>query len=174
MTRAWLPILLLSVAASAQEEADTVYRWTDSAGELHYTNDPQTIPERYRSKARKTEGTEVGEITTDPATRPRPSQGDAEARGAADPAAEEVRWRAAFQQAHAEIARLEAEIAQDRETARSTPMIFTATGRWPAPEAQAAEQRIIENEPRLKEARGHLEDLERRARHEGVPFEWRR
>jgi len=46
-------VLLLLAGAPAGEE---VYTWTDTDGVAHYTNDANTIPQRYRDKAHTLDG----------------------------------------------------------------------------------------------------------------------
>lgn len=51
--------LLLTVSAlllPAAARADDVWSWTDSEGEVHYTNDVASIPERFRKSARSLGG----------------------------------------------------------------------------------------------------------------------
>jgi uncharacterized protein len=45
-----LPLLLAPMLAT-RGAAGPLYRWVDERGETHVTDDPQTIPERYRSSA---------------------------------------------------------------------------------------------------------------------------
>ena len=44
-----LAVFLFAVSAGAD-----LYEYTDSSGVTHYTDDPATIPEKYRSQARST------------------------------------------------------------------------------------------------------------------------
>jgi len=44
-------ILVLSLAFVVPSLAD-IYRWEDESGEVHFTDDPSTIPAKYRGKTR--------------------------------------------------------------------------------------------------------------------------
>jgi hypothetical protein len=44
---AWIALLLLALTPPALAD---IYRWEDEAGVLHFTDDPSSIPERYRGR----------------------------------------------------------------------------------------------------------------------------
>jgi len=44
---AWIALLLLAPTAPAVAD---IYRWEDEAGVLHFTDDPSSIPEKYRGR----------------------------------------------------------------------------------------------------------------------------
>lgn len=67
-------LLFLVLAAPSLAEADEVYRWVDEQGEVNYTNDPDTIPPRFRTKAKITRGAELGVL-------PAPQKGSDAAAG---------------------------------------------------------------------------------------------
>lgn len=54
-------VMLLSVAALAGE---TMYRWKDSKGQVHYTNDRASIPAG--AKWEITSGGDTGQLSTGP------------------------------------------------------------------------------------------------------------
>ncbi len=86
--RAVLFLLLWSAAALAQEQ---VWTWLDEKGEEHYTNDKSTIPEKFRAKARATEGDELSVVKTRdneaaPTAHSAPALSPAGAAGATKPA----------------------------------------------------------------------------------------
>jgi hypothetical protein len=55
-------LLFLVLVAPSLANADEVYRWVDDQGEVNYTNDPDTIPPRFRTKAKITKGAELGVV----------------------------------------------------------------------------------------------------------------
>jgi len=89
MVSALVALLLLS----ADPAGDVVYTWTDADGSAHYTNDVDSIPARYREKARTLDGQPVApkELTPTPPAPPdgKPAQLDEAQKPAARPAAEE-------------------------------------------------------------------------------------
>ena len=46
---AGIPLFLLSLAASSYAD---IYRWEDEAGVIHFTDDPSSIPVKYRGKSK--------------------------------------------------------------------------------------------------------------------------
>ena len=57
-------LLIAALGFSAVASAQSVYRWQDSAGEIHYTDDPTTIPKGATAVA--TEGEPISEMGPPP------------------------------------------------------------------------------------------------------------
>lgn len=165
--------LAVAVPAVAQETEDAgggVYRWTDQSGQDHYTDDPTTIPERYRKKATRTEGRELMEVTAEGVRT------SASSAGTYSPPVgpNEDAWRERFAALHKQIAALEAQLEKDRALVKnSVPQLWGGVPRT-APEVAEAQERIPTTEQKLAEARAALEELDREASREAVPREWRR
>lgn len=48
----WIVVILaLSLLLAAEIQGQTVYRWVDESGTIHFTDDPTHIPEKYRKEA---------------------------------------------------------------------------------------------------------------------------
>jgi hypothetical protein len=173
------------VAVVFPARADKVQRWVDEKGELHYTNAPSSIPPKFRSQARSTEGRPLASPGDD-APRAQPSLDEIEEvanptpERPERPEAREKRWREAFQAANEQIAKLEKQIASDRQALADPadaglPVARAAHGGIrPSPEYEAVRARLQAAEGDLVLARGRLEELERKAARESVPLEWRR
>lgn len=56
-----IPLLLVLLAAPAFAQ-DQVWTWKDETGEEHYTNDQSSIPEKFRKKAKATQGEELSVV----------------------------------------------------------------------------------------------------------------
>jgi hypothetical protein len=59
MRRAFLPavaVLALSLAFAAPSLAD-IYRWEDESGVIHFTDDPSSIPAKYKGRSREIQKT---------------------------------------------------------------------------------------------------------------------
>jgi hypothetical protein len=135
-----LPALLLLLAAGSAGE--DVYSWTDATGVAHYTNDPSTIPQRYRDKARTLDGQPASSAST--AAQPPPAESKAgageetpkaiPAKPSADRLEEsedesappplspgaaeklsEAGWRKRFQTANERLRRAELTLGRDKE-----------------------------------------------------------
>lgn len=177
--------------------AQPVYRWIDSEGVVHYTDDPRKLPPGV--KAERTEGAPIGEVTISgpepaPAVEPAPAPPPAEA----DERIAEREWRARFRAIHDRIRSLEDAIAADRKKLRDIdsglPVAGTYvcpqrvyglpsgvyTGGFPCfpsaidPEYQLTKDRLAANETALARAKEDLQELERQASFAAVPREWRR
>jgi hypothetical protein len=101
--------LFLATAASAQ----TIYRWTDARGTVHFTDDPANVPAG--AKVSTTQGEELSEMGQ-PArlTAPSPRPGaPVEIAQASTDAREEDYWRGLFRDAHEKVRELEDELAAD-------------------------------------------------------------
>jgi hypothetical protein len=125
-----LMIVLVAVPASAQ----TIYRWKDARGTLHYTDDPSTAPKGV--KVETTEGDELNSVTTSkdeaaaPAKKvaqqqqqqtsvvpvPPPPGGEAyEEAAEVEVESTEQYWRTSFREAREKIRSLEDQIATDEK-----------------------------------------------------------
>ncbi|MBX7100060.1 MAG: DUF4124 domain-containing protein [Myxococcaceae bacterium] len=193
MRAALATLLLLGFTASAQ----TVWTWTGADGEVHYTDDPGTIPPGV--KAQSTQGEPLGVLEVGPgasapkASPPPPPPPPPPASAAPRPGpGEEARWRKDFRAARESVALLEARVAQDRaalevnglpitaqnqcrRTVRTVGGVVTAWGPCvPRPDALTrAKLKLEQDEKALQVARQALEDLERRASEQAVPRAWR-
>lgn len=189
--RTALPILAVVLLSASMASAQAIYRWVDEQGEVHYTDDKESIPEAQRPKAKQTKGSEIG-LAPSPdgpresskrRSRPRAEESidpDQAAKAAAEAQVEQA-WRARFREAHDRIADLERTLAKDRKTLEnpgsaglplSKPDMY---GRiLPSAEFEQVRERVASGERRLAQAREALADLEREAAREAVPLEWRR
>jgi hypothetical protein len=76
----WIALSLLALTAPALAD---VYRWEDEAGVLHFTDDPSSIPEKYRGRVKdilktppsagKPGLSTIGNSTSPPSSSPAPS-----------------------------------------------------------------------------------------------------
>ncbi len=178
--------LLLSGTASAE-----YWRWTDDEGNVHYTDDATSIPEKHRKKANKTRGAERGALHSSdsdsgsnaneakqaPATSGTGTHIElSESRAKAD----EGKWRGRFRSARQRIAELEQaraalkRIVED-PAGSGMPVVRDPNGIMrPNPEYERSKARLEETELELARAKEDLANLERLAANAAVPLEWRR
>jgi DNA repair exonuclease SbcCD ATPase subunit len=70
----WIALVWLMWVSVSPALAE-IYRWTDDAGEVHLTDNPDTIPPAYRSRARASGlGTPATDATPSVEARPSPPQ----------------------------------------------------------------------------------------------------
>jgi Domain of unknown function (DUF4124) len=129
---------VLLAAGPAGEE---IYSWTDTSGVAHYTNDPATIPQRYRDQARTLDGHPVGAPEAPPKEPAAGSKSDASEEAAKPPSAkapperpeeleesappplspsvagtlDEAGWRKRFQKSTERVRRAELNLSRDKE-----------------------------------------------------------
>ena len=116
-------LVLLSLPAAAQ----TIYKWTDARGTVHYTDDPNSVPNN--ATLTTTEGAELTNIEAPKSQAPAATvQASASAQAADDRAAEQ-QWRAEFRQINEKIHRLEDEIAVDKKIV-DDPRRLPMTGQY--------------------------------------------
>jgi hypothetical protein len=189
LTRAVL-LAAWAVGSAPNANAQEVYSWTDAEGTTHFTDNPAAVPKGVR--AAPVAG--VGVSVVPGAPRP-PPPAPAEAapdagvvrirRERKDPAAEERGWREAFRAAHERVRQLEEAVAagvREVEEINGLPVrgrvqcanmgggcMGFSDPRW-----EQQRQQLERNRAELREARGALDELERRASAQSVPREWRR
>jgi hypothetical protein len=133
-----LPAVLVLLAAGPPGEE--VYTWTDADGSAHYTNDPTTIPQRYRDKARTLDGQPAAsseskppppadakagtqELAPKPPAAKPPEHTDEPLEESAPPplsisaaeALDEAGWRKRFVRATERVKRAELALSRDKE-----------------------------------------------------------
>lgn len=191
------------VASSAALAQDRIYKWTEPDGTVHYSNEPQRVPQT--GNAQETTGEEIGVLPTDPKPAPTPPSREqleerklvAEVRKAeadayrAEVEAESIQkrsdeqWRLAFRAAYEKIERLERELEEERAILQVAGMpVIGRTVIYVRPLAHngvviddrydRAKVRVPQLEREIVEARYELEELERRASFAGVPRNLRR
>jgi len=138
-------LCLLTVLSTAASAGDGVYRWVDARGEVHYTNDLDSLPGDV--VLTPVEGGELGVITSEPAPR---SKANAPPSLAAAPAPE-----------HLEVARVEAETRRANAEARRAELEIQRTQRdeedyWRG-SFREARRRILLVQDSLQRERAQLE-----------------
>jgi uncharacterized membrane protein len=196
-----LALLLLTVAVfllPALARADDVWVWTDAEGEAHYTNDPASIPERFRKSARAMGGEKSGgpEVTVvskgepkekdkgaEPMVAPLPPPPDPIETAIRPPRdeekASEQEWRSLFRKANDRVRRAERQIQRTRDALSKMPgSDFTsydyAGNVVVESRSQALKLQLEEDQRNLDDSREQLHDLERAAARDAIPLEWRR
>ena len=181
------PLLLAVALSAAPALADDIYRWVDASGEVHYTNNPSSIPPELKKGAKVTQGDDL--LVVQPVREPRaadkqkPSGPEAPPPSPGVPAPEasdEALWRDRFRKGREEISWLEAQAQADRAAlanpeAHGIGLAFKPGGGVvPNPELDRVKARLARTEQSLEDARRKLEELDRAASREAVPREWRR
>ena len=189
MSIRWLLVVVLfaSQAASAQ----VIYRWVDTEGVMHFTDDPASIPPKFRASASTMPAKELGVVLVKDTSTSEPPAGPGEtAKPSVAPAPDdrpsaeeeaaqsERKWRGAFKTLNRRIEELESSLVAERkrlETAANLAYYNAATGMYVSSgEADLIKEKIRKAELELKQAQEELQDLEREASRNSIPREWRR
>jgi len=184
----WL--VLVTLLGCGPAAAQPIYRWHDADGGMHFTDDPGTIPAKYRARSQILSAPEIGVVQVKagdgekdpkaaPATAPAPGPSYYEQREA-ERLALERQWRASFRAAYQKIEQLESSIKADQkrldDPAASGLVSFNAyNGQYvQSAELEQLRERVRRSEVDLKHAREDLEILDRDASRNSIPREWRR
>ena len=179
-------LLVVGLFGSLTVFAQVVYRWVDADGLMHFTDDPASIPPKYRASASKMAPPELGVVHVKEAqavepvdspqvTSPKPPE---PAEAEADPQQVERQWRGAFKALNRRVEELESSLVADRKllaTVAERATYNPVTGMYfPTNEGDQLRERIRKSELELKNAQEELQDLEREASRNSIPREWRR
>lgn len=162
----------LTVTATAE-----TYRWEDSKGVVHFTDDREKIPSKYRKKALERAGQEYGQQApaTEAARKPAPPPGPVDGAVSDTVAPNRDIWQSRFQSLRSEKTMLENRLTAKRQELTDAQWRRRKFAR-PANrvETTALEEEIIQTETRVREIDKALADLEIEASKAAVPLEWRR
>jgi hypothetical protein len=198
------PLALASALSLSAEAQAQIYKWVDSHGDVHYTDDPSTLPKQ--AKPRVTEGGDISRISSSlsdaaavvPAGARQPGPRRDADRATPEPPApggrEERFWRKRFLVAHERIARIQRQIEEVKRGAEVSglpvnaryvercTLSFTRNGEpkhcrqvlRDEDVQKRAERKVKALQEQLLDAELGLETLEREASERSVPREWRR
>lgn len=171
----YLVFVVLTIIAVSTAYAAT-YQWVDSAGVTHFTDDPDRVPAKYRSRARERESVKSEETSNAPAPQTAPV--------AENPAApvqrdvygghDESWWRSAFRDLRQEQKALQDKLPEKREqlvAIHRRRVIFQKASYREA--YNKLDQEIKDDEARIKALQDKLDALDQDATKAGVPKEWR-
>lgn len=187
-----LPWLLLSaLALGPAAHAQQIYRWVDGKGEVHYTNDPASIPKGV--KPTTTEGEDLSMVVhsdsgAEPAPSPRaqessppdsarpqgsPSASSDEAPRSWPAGAEQV-WRERFARARSKVEQVQRQLEAVTEGSAAQGCMGSPADCAPglSPEEEALAKRVKQLRDMLQSAQQRLDKLEQLARENDVPTEW--
>ena len=164
--------LLAGVMAMATVAFAGVYEWTDGQGGVHFTDNADNIPAKYRNKAREKELQPAIEIKNEPAQAVTPTvQSTPSPYGGHD----ETWWRASYSGLREEMKRIQANLpdkrAQLAQLRRKREIYQKPSGRIAYYDML---KEIERDEARVTELQKELADLDDKAAKAGVPLAWRR
>jgi hypothetical protein len=186
-------VLVVALLGAQTVLAQAVYHWVDGEGVMHFTDDPGSIPPKFRPAASRMQTQELGVVQTKEAPAPEgvevveqklvlepqaQPQAQPQAPAEPDPMQLERQWRSAFKVVNRKVEELESSLAAEKkrlETSMNQTVYNPLTGLYvPTNEAELIQERIRKAELELKQTRDELDDLERDASRHSIPREWRR
>jgi len=174
-----LPLLVLMYLAFPPSAPCAFFQWVDGQGVTHFTDNPDTIPERYRKRAQKLElsGEPAASrpAAAEPHPQPPPPTAQPEAPSGDYGGHPEAWWRDSFSLLRGELDTLQKDLA-DRQTKlvalrRKRALYMRAQDREAV---NAMQDAINADEVRLAQLQNQLAELEQRAAKAAVPVQWRR
>jgi hypothetical protein len=173
----WLLVIGLQVGALESISMAAMYKWEDSNG-VHFSDNPASIPGKYRNKAINLEPKESNAITDanrDVAVTPEPKQSQ-------PPPAQELKsadngrdyWVQRFTTIRSELKGLKEGLKGKKERMNEFRRKWLVTQRRAERQSlNLMEDEINRDEERITELERQLEALDAEAARNSVPFEWR-
>ena len=160
-------VLFMVAAADA-----ATYQWTDSLGGVHFTDNADNIPAKYRNKAREVAVTPEYEAPAQPqkqidspAAREKQSSHDGK---------DEKWWRSSFQALRNEMKIIQDNLPEKKAQLEELRRLRTI---YQKPSGRIAYydklNEIEQDEARVAELQKQLADLDTKASRAAVPMEWR-
>lgn len=171
-TLIWL-LLLLSLPALVKAE---IYRWVDGRGTVHYTDNPGSIPPKYRPKATiLDQGSaggqpEIKEVVEEPKEKekqPPAGREGTEKKQKVYGDKDEDAWRREFTRARSELQHTQDLLEERRKRLGDVDKLSRS-------QYLALQYDVTNLEKRLETLRGRLSELEQAANKAGVPPELRK
>lgn len=161
--------LFIAMFAFSVAQAE-VYQWVDRQGVVHFTDDLDNVPARYRKKVKTIESAAPGERPIPPAAAPAPAAKKAELYGGRD----QNWWSTTFRMARGELRTAREQLAGKQESLtalRRKRVIYQRTRDRIA--YNELKEEIGRDEEKIKQLQEKLANLESEADRAGVPPEWR-
>lgn len=195
----WLIGLLITMFTFTAVHA-AVYEWVDSQGGVHFTDDLDKVPARYRKAVKTREPVTGREAVAPPAPQqPSPPAAPPEKAVALPGGHDESWWRARFSSLRAEISNIQNNLPEKKETLTKLHRKWVISkGRTPKAGERlddvdsfvnksalstpgkhrvayyAMKAEIEGDQARIRGLEEQLASLDAEATRAGVPFEWRK
>lgn len=167
--------LFIAMFAFSVAQAE-VYQWVDGQGGVHFTDDLDKVPARYRKKVKTIESAAPGERPIPPAAAPAPvaTPAPAEKKPELYNGRDQNWWSTAFSVARDELRTAREQLAGKQESLtalRRKRVIYQRTRDRIA--YNELKEEIGRDEEKIKQLQEKLANLESEADRAGVPPEWR-
>ncbi|GAM11596.1 hypothetical protein OR1_03912 [Geobacter sp. OR-1] len=174
-----LLVFLMQMLIHENDSIAAMYKWEDSSGVVHFSDDPASIPAKFRNRVKNLEPKEVeipSDTTTETTVKPEQNELQQPSRpetSGLDKGKEY--WQVRYQSILGEMTRLKDGLKGKREQMNEYRRKWLVTQRRVERQAfNQMENEINQDEERIKELEKNLEALDVEAARNAVPFEWRR
>lgn len=171
MMRSFILLIGIMVIAGAAHAAD--YEWTDSQGGLHFTDDHDNIPAKYRKKAWEVSLAPEIDAPSQPQNQivsPATRENEASFGGH-----DESWWRSNFKQPLSQIKYVQERLVRERDKLTKLEHQKAAILSKTVIDAYNSQVReITRDEAWLTDLQKKLADLDNKAARAAVPIEWRK
>ncbi|HEX2768424.1 MAG TPA: DUF4124 domain-containing protein [Geobacteraceae bacterium] len=165
-------ILLTGVMVMVAAADAATYEWTDSRGGVHFTDDRDKIPAKYREKARELNVTP--EIVAPPQPQNKIVAPAAREKESSYGGHDEMWWRSSFKTLRNEMKIIQENLPGKRDQLAKLRRQRTIHQKPSGRIAYYDMLREIErDEARMTELQKQLADLDTKAAKAGIPLEWR-
>lgn len=164
--------VMIIILSSYEYLTAQIFQWIDDKGVVHFTDNSENVPVKFREKVLKRDLTVAPEQQNVPDNSGASQQPVTVSSGYTK---DEQLWRARFMKLRSEINTLEQRLPVKREEKMEIHRRWVKfqKGSDRAAENVLASQ-IIKDEDRIKELNKLLDDLEMEAARNSVPLEWRK
>ena len=173
-----LSILSLLLVFTGQYSVAATYKWVDSSGVMHFSDNPESVPLKYRNQVKNLD-TSGSVVVSDPsAVNPEPVLQPDSSRSTQEEPAGAIKGKDYWQMRFLAIKLEQKGLKANLETNKGK--LTEARHKWLTTQRRADRQALNQieddmarDEGRIKELDKKLEELDAEATRSAVPFEWR-
>jgi hypothetical protein len=180
MKKLILCLLISSVLLvfTGQYSAAATYKWVDANGVMHFSDNPESVPLKYRNQAKDLDPSGSVDVAEPPAVNPEPVRQPDPSSSPQEEAAISGKgkdyWKMRFSAIRLEQNGLKGNLeASKGKLAEARHKWLTTQRRADRQALNQIENDMARDESRIKELDKKLEDLDAEATRSAVPFEWR-
>jgi len=170
MKSVFLLVCVMAMAALANGE---IYKWTDSQGGVHFTDNSDKIPAKYRNKAREMDVAPVIQIPSQ--TRKQDASSGNQNKQDLYGGHDEEWWRSRYKALRDEMKGIQDNLPAKKDEltvlGRRRTLYHKPSDRTSINDLNAE---IEKDEARIKDLQKQLQDLDASASRSSVPMDWRK
>lgn len=174
-----LLITSLQLVFAGQYSVAATYKWVDGNGVMHFSDNPESVPLKYRNQAKDPDPAGSVDVSEPSAINPEPVRQPDPSRSAQEEPARSEKGKDYWQMRFSAIRLEQKGLKGNLETSKGK--LAEARHKWLTTQRRAdrqalnqIEDEMARDEGRIKELDKKLEELDAEATRSAVPFEWRK